>query len=153
MMTVITTSPKIKSEALSGSTKKIQGKIEFRNVYFKYPTRNEWVLKDISFVVNPSESAAIVGTSGSGKSTLILLLERFYEITSGQILIDDIDIKEYNLTHLRKSMSYVSQEPVLFDSTIEDNIKYGKREATEEEVKQAAIISCAMPFIEKDIEK
>jgi ABC-type multidrug transport system fused ATPase/permease subunit len=136
-----------------GLTTAITGKIEFRNVYFKYPTRSEWVLKDISFKVESSQNIALVGASGSGKSTIILLLERFYEIQSGEILIDDIDIQKYNVTHLRKSMSYVSQEPILFDSTIEENIKYGKQEATRGEVENAAKIASALPFIEKDIEK
>ena len=151
---IIKAKPSILNEEIeTGKTPEIRGKIEFRNVYFKYPTRGDWVLKDISFTIEPSQNIALVGTSGSGKSTIVLLVERFYDVNAGEILIDDIDIKKYNITHLRKKMSYVSQEPVLFDSTIEENIKYGKEDATHQEVEDAATMANAMNFILKDEEK
>ena len=132
------------------TSNEIRGKIEFKNVKFKYPTRNDYVLQDFSAVIEPGQKVAIVGVSGSGKSTIIQLIERFYDVESGQILIDDIDIKEYSLEHLRKSIGYVPQEPVLFDTTIEENVKYGSPDRTHEEVKQACEIADAIDFIMKD---
>jgi len=124
------------------------GHIEFRNVTFKYPTRDELVLKNVSFTVEPGRMAALVGHSGSGKSTIVQLLERFYDVTDGMILLDGKDIKELNPRWLHRKIGLVSQEPTLFQMSIEDNIKYGADNATHEDVVEAATVANAVSFIE-----
>ena len=107
----------------------IKGKIEFKNVYFSYPTNpQQLVLEDINFIIEPGQHAAFVGHSRSGKSTLFQLLLRFYDIEDGkgEILIDDINIKEFNLYELRKKIGLVIQQPILFKRDILENIRYGK---------------------------
>jgi ATP-binding cassette subfamily B (MDR/TAP) protein 1 len=125
----------------------MKGKIEFRGVSFKYPGTNEYVLKDFNATFEIGKKTAIVGTSGSGKSTAIQLLERFYDIESGQILIDGVNIKDYFLTHLRQAIGFLSQEPVLFDMSIEENVKYGREDITKEGLIEACGIADAMKFI------
>ena len=118
---------------------KYKGKIEFKNVQFIYPTRpNQKVLKNLNFVIQPGQKVAFVGPSGSGKSSIIQLIERFYDVAEGEILIDDINVKELYLPSLRKNIGLVLQEPVLFKDNIENNIKYGKLDATKEEVRESA---------------
>ena len=119
----------------------ISGKIEFKNVYFAYPTRPEnLILKDVSLTILPGKKSAIVGPSGSGKSTIIQLLNRFYDVEEGkgEILIDDINIKNYNLYELRKKIGYVSQDPSLFKISPLENIRYGNLDASYEECLEAA---------------
>ena len=119
--------------------KEIKGKIEFKNVYFSYPTKpNELILKNLSFTINPRERVGIVGLSGSGKTTIIQLIERFYDVNKGEILIDGINIKDYNLFELRKKIGLVCQEPVLFKRSIYENILYGKLGSNDEEIFKAA---------------
>ena len=123
------------------SAKNIKGRIEFKNVTFAYPTKlNLNVLNGISFVIEPGQSAALVGYSGCGKSTIIQLIERFYDVEDGkgEILIDDINIKDYNLLELREKIGLVSQEPVLFKRSVYENILYGDLNATKDEVFEAA---------------
>ena len=123
------------------SAKNIKGKIEFRNVTFAYPTKVDLnVLNNISFCIQPGQAAALVGYSGCGKSTIIQLLERFYDISdgNGEILIDDINIKDYNLLELREKIGLVSQEPVLFKRSVYENILYGDLNANKDEVFEAA---------------
>ena len=130
----------------------ISGKIEFKNVDFCYPNRkNAPVLKNISFTVEPGQVVALVGKSGSGKSSCLALLQRFYEPQSGEILLDDIRLGEYDHSFLHNIMSMVSQEPVLFARSIKDNIKYAL-EISDEEVEQAAKMADAEAFI-KDLPK
>jgi len=131
-------------------TTPINGEIEFRNVTFKYPTRDNDVFKGLSFQVPAGNKVALVGSSGCGKSTIVQLLLRFYDVKQGQILIDGKDIKEFNLRHLRQSFGFVSQEPVLFNGSIEYNIKYSKPNATQEEVKEAANQANALHFIQNN---
>jgi len=140
--------PKIKNVE-KPTENQIKGKIEFKNVWFKYPTRSDYVLKNLNFTIEIGQRVTIVGSSGSGKSTIVQLLERFYDVNEGEILIDGVNIKEYDITTLRKSLGYVSQEPYLFDSTIEENIKYGTPDASNSEIREACIISSALDFIEK----
>ena len=131
----------------------IKGKIEFKNVYFAYPTRPETIiLKDLSFTIMPGQQTALVGYSGSGKSTVIQLLTRFYDIEEGkgEILIDDINIKDYNLYELRKKIGLVSQEPSLFKVSVLENVRYGNLNATDEECIQAAKEANIMKFFTKD---
>ena len=135
------------------SAMNIKGKIELKNVYFAYPTRPENViLKDVSLVINPGEQAAFVGYSGSGKSTIIQLLTRFYDVEEGkgEVLIDDVNIKEYNLYELRKKIGLVSQEPTLFRISVLENVRYGRLEATDEECIEAAREANIMKFFTKE---
>ena len=135
------------------SAMNIKGKIELRHVYFAYPTRPENViLKDVSLVINPGEQTAFVGYSGSGKSTIIQLLNRFYDVEEGkgEILIDDVNIKDYNLYELRKKIGLVSQEPTLFRISVLENVRYGRLDATDEECIEAAREANIMKFFTKD---
>jgi ATP-binding cassette subfamily B (MDR/TAP) protein 1 len=131
----------------------LRGKIEFRNVTFAYPTKPDIeVLKNVNFIIEPGQTVGLVGYSGSGKSTIIQLIERFYEIEdgNGEILIDDINIKDYNIYSLRKKIGLVSQEPVLFKRSVYENILYGYLDATREEVKTAAKAAAIDKFFNKE---
>ena len=135
------------------SAQNIKGKIELRHVYFAYPTRPEQViLKDVSLTVHPGQQVALVGYSGSGKSTIIQLLTRFYDVEDGkgEILIDDVNIKDYNLYELRKKIGLVSQEPILFKRSVLENVRYGKLDATDEECIEAARQANIMKFFTKE---
>ncbi|PEK30462.1 ABC transporter [Bacillus pseudomycoides] len=129
-----------------------RGYVEFKNVSFKYPGAEEDVLSNITFTAKPGETTAFIGSTGSGKSTLINLIPRFYDVTSGQILIDGTDIREVSQKELREKIGYVPQKGVLFSGTIESNLKYGKKEATEKELAKAAEIAQAMEFINAKLE-
>lgn len=125
-----------------------QGKIDFKNIKFHYPTRPEVeVLKDLTFHVNPGEKVALAGHSGAGKSTIIQLLLRFYEIQEGNILVDDKNIKNWDLQALRNKVGIVPQEVLLFGGSIRENIAYAKPNATEEEIIEAAKKANAWQFI------
>lgn len=122
------------------------GKIEFQNIYFAYQG-DERVLKGLSLTADANSTTALVGPSGGGKSTLILLVQRFFDLTSGEILIDGQDITNVTAESLRKSIAYVSQQPVLFEGSILENIRYGRPDATDNEVFQAARQAQAHQFI------
>ena len=131
----------------------INGKIEFRNVYFAYPSNPEHVvLKNISFKIMPGEKVALVGYSGCGKSSVIQLLNRFYDVEDGkgEILIDDINIKEYNLYELRKKIGFVPQEPTVFKTSNLENIRYGNLNSTDDECIEAAKEANASKILEKE---
>lgn len=117
----------------------IQGKIEFKNVRFEYPDTGIVALKNISFSIKPGESLAIIGTTGSGKSTIANLIGRLYDVSNGEVLIDDLSIKKYNLTSLRGQMGFVPQDVFLFSDTIYNNIGFGISASDEEKVKKAAM--------------
>ena len=128
----------------------LKGKIEFKKVTFAYPTRPEQkILRNISFVINPGQSSALVGYSGCGKSTIIQLIERYYDCDSGEVLLDDVNIKDYNLYELRKKIGLVSQEPVLFKRSVYENILYGNLDATKVEVFEAAKKAVIEKFFNK----
>ncbi|WP_010093561.1 ABC transporter ATP-binding protein [Ornithinibacillus scapharcae] len=116
----------------------IQGKVEFKNVSFYYPTAKEPVLQNLTFTVNPGEKLAIIGATGAGKTSLFQLIPRLYDVTDGEILMDDKPITSYKLETLRKAIGYVPQSPLLFSGPIVENISWGKEHATEEEIIQAA---------------
>lgn len=126
----------------------LRGKIEFKDVWFRYPTRKEdWVLRGLNLTINPHECVALVGESGCGKSTFVALLMRFYDVDYGQILVDDLDVREYNLHSLRAAMGMVMQEPILFNYSVKENILYGKTNARNSELLEATRISNAEEFI------
>lgn len=128
----------------------INGDIELRDVCFSYPTRpDEHIFNGFSLSISSGSTVALVGQSGSGKSTVVSLIERFYDPDAGQVLIDGINIKEFQLRWIRQKIGLVSQEPVLFASSIRDNIAYGKDGATIEEIKAAAELANAAKFIDK----
>ena len=129
-----------------------KGHIEFKNVSFKYPTRDCYVLKNVSFEIKPGQMGALVGHSGSGKSTCVQLLERFYDATDGMVLLDGHDITTLDPQWLHSQIGLVSQEPILFHLSIRDNIKYARRDATDEEMERAAELANAKKFIDKFLE-
>ena len=129
----------------------VKGEIEFKNVSFKYPDADEYLLKDISFKVNKGEVIAFIGSTGSGKSTLINLVPRFYDATDGEILVDGINIKDYSLKMLHNKIGYVPQKAVLFTGTVKSNVRYGdngKKEVSIDKIKKAIDIAQATDFVE-----
>ena len=128
---------------------KITGEIEFKDVKFSYPQRNDMeVLKSVSFNIQPNQTFAIVGASGSGKTTITNLLLGFYKSDDGQVLVDGVSVNEYDLNHLRENMAIVPQEVILFSGTIQENIRFGQTDATDEQVVLAAQQANAWEFIE-----
>ncbi|KAJ0829575.1 putative ABC transporter, P-loop containing nucleoside triphosphate hydrolase [Helianthus annuus] len=128
----------------------IRGDIELKDVYFRYPARpNEEIFSGFSLCISSGTTAALVGQSGSGKSTVISLIERFYDPLHGEVLIDNINLKEFQLKWIREKIGLVSQEPVLFTSSIKDNILYGKDGASMDEIKVAIELANAAKFIDK----
>ena len=124
-----------------------KGVVEFKNVSFQYPDADEKVLHDINFTARPGETTAFIGSTGSGKSTLINLIPRFHDVTEGKILVDGRDIRHVSVHDLREKIGYVPQKGVLFSGTIDSNLRYGKKEANENEIKKAAKIAQALDFI------
>ena len=133
---------------LGRNDNEISGNIEFKDVNFSYDSGNQ-ILSNISFVINKNDTVAIVGKSGSGKSTIANLIPRFYNHTSGDILIDDIKVSDFSLKHLRSSISIVNQSPSLFNDTISKNIAYGDDEIDVDKLKESAKLSGCIEFIEK----
>lgn len=130
-----------------------KGLVEFKNVSFRYPDSDEEVLSDISFTAEPGKTTAIIGSTGSGKSTIVNLIPRFYDVTSGNLLIDGVDIKDISNKDLRKIIGFVPQKGILFYGTIESNIKYGNPNMSDEQMIEAAQIAQATEFIESKPEK
>ena len=134
-----------KTAKIPEQTKK--GEVRFEHVGFAYPGAEEETLSDINFTAQKGETVAFIGSTGSGKSTLVNLIPRFFDVTSGKILVDGVDIREMGLHDLRERIGYVPQKGVLFSGTIDSNIRYGKEDATKEEVNRAAEIAQAQEFI------
>ena len=127
------------------------GEVEFKNVSFKYPEAEEYVLKNISFKANKGETVAFIGSTGSGKSTLINLVPRFYDASEGEVLIDGINVKEYKEETLNNKLGYIPQKAVIFNGSVDFNVSYGKssNKKSEEDVKTAIKVAQAKEFVEK----
>jgi len=148
---VLDTKPSIhggeKTEGESGRV----GEVEFKNVYFRYPDSEEYVLQDISFTAKKGETIAFIGSTGCGKSTVINLIPRFYDVTEGSVLVDGVDVKEYTQKSLRNKIGYVSQKAILFKGTISSNVAYGdngRDSADSDAVKSAVETAQAAEFVE-----
>jgi ATP-binding cassette subfamily B protein len=146
---VLNTNNIIDDRKANKSLKKAKGKIEFKNVSFKYTDSDEYVLSNINLTAKPGEVTAIIGSTGCGKSTLVNLIPRFFDVTEGSILVDGIDIKDLKEKDLRKNIGYIPQKGVLFSGTIEENINYGSKKTSFNKTKQAAEIAQADDFINK----
>jgi len=134
------------------SSKEEIGTVEFKNVSFKYPDAEDYMLENISFKVNKGETIAFIGSTGSGKSTLINLVPRFYDVSEGSVLVDGINVKEYIEEELHNIIGYVPQKAIMFNGTIKSNIKYGRngqKEISEEQINEAIRIAQASEFVEK----
>lgn len=128
----------------------LEGELEFQDVHFRYPSRPDvQIFAGLSLHVQKGTTLALVGPSGSGKSTVISLLERFYDPDAGRVVIDGIDLRKFQLRWIRERMGLVSQEPVLFSTTIKENILYGKPDATGEEIRSAIVLANCSKFIDK----
>ena len=148
IMEVIDTKTKITDGEFLGNTK-LMGEVEFKNVSFKYPDADEYVLKNISFKAKKGDTLALIGSTGSGKSTIVNLIMRFYDATEGEILIDGKNIKEYKLETLYKKIGYVPQRAVMFNGSVKYNISYGDKKVSEKDMKNAARVAQASEFIDK----
>ena len=148
IMEVIDTKTKITDGEFLGNTK-LMGEVEFKNVSFKYPDADEYILKNISFKAKKGDTLALIGSTGSGKSTIVNLIMRFYDATEGEILIDGKNIKEYKLDALYKKRGYVPQRAVMFNGSVKYNISYGDKKVSEKDMKNAARIAQASEFIDK----
>jgi ATP-binding cassette subfamily B multidrug efflux pump len=142
--------PIIKEETEGVKETATKGYIEFKNVTFAYPGPSQTpVIRNINFTAEPGETVAFIGSTGSGKSTLIQLIPRFYDVSQGQVLIDGVDVRNYNLAALRQKIGYIPQRALLFSGTIADNLRYGKADATVEEMDRAVEIAQATEFISR----
>ena len=149
---VLDTEISIKDGKVNKDLTEERGTVEFKNVSFKYPDADEYLLKDISFKANKGETVAFIGSTGSGKSTLINLVPRFYDVTDGEILIDGVNVKDYTQEFLHNKLGYVSQKAVIFNDTVKNNVSYGengKGEISEEKIKKAIEVAQGKEFIEK----
>lgn len=156
ILEVLNTEEKIKDGTIHKTDGKVKGKVEFRDVSFQYPDADEPILEHISFTAEKGETVAFIGSTGSGKSTLINLVPRFYDVTEGEVLVDDINVKDYTLEALHNKLGYIPQKAVLFRGTIESNVTYGKTDhekPNQEKVKEAIRVAQASEFVEKKPEK
>ena len=149
---VLDTNSSIKPGKLNKDTSKEKGTVEFKNVSFKYPDADEYLLENISFKVNKGETVAFIGSTGSGKSTLISLVPRFYDATEGEVLVDGINVKEYSEEILNNKIGFVPQKAVMFNGTVSTNVDYGdngKGKKTEKKIKEAIYVAQGKEFVEK----
>ena len=149
---VLDTEITIKDGKIDRDTTGKIGEVEFKNVSFKYPDAEENILENISFKANKGETIAFIGSTGSGKSTLINLVPRFYDATSGEVLVDGVNIKDYTQKYLHSKIGYVSQKAVIFNDTVSNNVAYGddlKGEISKDSVKKAIEVAQAKDFVEK----
>lgn len=148
VMEIINCEPAIKSGTYNKETA-VKGKVEFKNVSFAYPGMdNENVIENFNLVINPGETIGILGATGCGKSSLVNLIPRFYDVTNGEVLIDDVNVKDYDLQVLRDKVSIALQKPEIFSTTIAENIAWGDSSADSEKIRQASDIAQATEFID-----
>ena len=149
---VLDTESTIKDGTIDRDITDEKGTVEFKNVSFKYPDAEEYLLKDISFKANKGETIAFIGSTGSGKSTLINLIPRFYDVTKGEVLVDGVNVKEYKQEFLYNKIGYIPQKAVMFNGTVSSNVAYGdngKGEISKEKIKEAINVAQATEFVEK----
>ena len=149
---VLDTKISIKDGKINTKTNNEVGTVEFKNVSFKYPDADDYLLKDISFKANKGDTVAFIGSTGSGKSTLINLIPRFYDATEGEVLVDGINVKDYTQEFLHNKIGYVPQKAVMFNGTVRTNISYGdngKEKPTDEQIKKAIEVAQGTEFVEK----
>ena len=149
---VLETQSSIKDGNITKNSKDEKGTVEFKNVCFKYPDADEYLLQNISFKANKGDTVAFIGSTGSGKSTLINLVPRFYDATEGEVLVDGVNVKDYSLEYLHNKLGYVPQKAVMFNGTVTSNIEYGdngKQKPTMEQVKKAIEVAQGTEFVEK----
>lgn len=149
---VLDTEISIKDGKIKENTTKEVGTVEFKNVYFKYPDADEYLLENISFKANKGDTVAFIGSTGSGKSTLINLVPRFYDATEGEVLVDGVDVKNYTQEFLHNKIGYVPQKAVMFNGTVSSNIAYGdngKEKVSAEIIKKAIEVAQGKEFVEK----
>ena len=144
---VLDVDPAIKDPAAPRSPAQVRGQVEFRNVTFRYPGAERPALESVSFTARPGEVTAIIGGTGAGKTTLVNLIPRFYDVEEGAVLVDGVDVREWRLADLRAGIGYVPQRAMLFTGTVADNIRFGKADASDDEVARAAAIAQADGFI------
>lgn len=144
---VLDVEPDIVDQLNSKKTDRQKGWVEFQDVTFSYPGAEEPAIRNISFAASPGEVTAIIGGTGSGKSTLINLIPRFYDVDSGCVLVDGVDVRQMTQQDLRAKIGFVPQTPILFSGTVSENIRYGKTDASEEEITHAAEVAQASEFI------
>ena len=150
---VINTESSIEDAETPEELKEHKGVIRFSHVSFRYPGAEADVLEDIDFNAEPGKTTAIIGSTGCGKSTLVNLIPRLYDVTDGSVTLDGQDIRNIRMEDLREEIGFVPQKGVLFSGTIASNLRFGKRDATDEEIKEAAAIAQATDFIEEKQEK
>ena len=153
---VLDTEVTIADGKINSKTTEEVGTVEFKNVSFKYPDADEYLLKNISFKANKGETVAFIGSTGSGKSTLVNLIPRFYDATDGEVLVDGINVKEYTQEYLHNKIGYVPQKAVMFNGTVSSNVAYGdngKEKPSKEKVKEAVKVAQGQEFVEKMDEK
>ena len=146
---VMDTKKTIKPGNVTKNKTKLTGVIEFKNVSFKYPDAEEYLLNNISFTANQGETVAFIGSTGSGKSSLINLIPRFYDVTDGEILVDGINVKDYSEEFLNSKIGYISQKAVLFNGTVASNVDYGAKKISASKVNEALKVAQASDFVKK----
>lgn len=146
---VLDTEPVIQNKAETKDNKAKKGYLEFKNVTFKYPGAEMPAIENLSFKAKPGETTAIIGGTGMGKSTIVNLIPRLYDVTEGQVLVDDVDVRDYDTEVLRNKIGFVPQKAVLFSGTIDSNIAFGDENATEERIEEAVKIAQSYDFVMK----
>jgi len=149
---VLDTVISVKEGSVTSNSNDLVGTVEFKNVSFKYPDADEYILKDISFTANEGETVAFIGSTGSGKSTLINLIPRFYDVTEGEILINGINVKDYSFEYLNNIIGYVPQRAIMFSGTISSNVSFGESKAgkpNEKKIEEAVKVAQAFDFVSK----
>lgn len=149
---VLTVKSEIVDPEKPETLEKKEGVVRFNHVSFKYPGAEHNALEDIDFVAEPGKTTAIIGSTGCGKSTLVNLIPRLYDVTEGSVTIDGHDIRNITMNELRDELGFVPQKGVLFSGTIASNLRYGREDATDEEIREAAEIAQASDFIEEKVQ-